>query len=239
LISKYLNKIHHKKLCALIYLRGKEGYQVSENAENLEKFSVVLEEVYSQIPPEGITLEDLLDLIGERGLFMTCMILTAPFLLPVSIPGSSIPFGTTIFLISLRIIFNRSILIPKQIMDHRISHKDMVTILKEILRVLKPIERVIKPRICILSRGNRIRSFNGFMLAFGGVLLVTPILAPLGDFFPAYGIMFISLGTLENDGYLVLAGYAAVIGTAIYYALIFAVGVALIIFLITYIGHYL
>jgi hypothetical protein len=76
------------------------------------------------------------------------------------------------------------------------------------------------------------------MMAFGGVLLVTPILVPLGDFFPAYGILFLSLGNLEH-GYLVLAGYTAVIGTAIYYALIFAVGVALILFLISYIGHYL
>ena len=212
---------------------------MSENTQDIEKFSVILSEVNSKIPPEGITLEDFLDLVGERGLFMTCMILTAPFLLPVSIPGSSIPFGTTISLISLRIIFNRNILIPKPIMGYLISHKDMETILKEILRILKPLEKILKPRICILTRGRRIRSFNGFMMAFGGVLLVTPILAPLGDFFPAYGILFLSLGNLEHDGYLVLAGYTAVIGTAIYYALIFAVGVALILFLISYIGHYI
>jgi hypothetical protein len=91
-------------------------------------------------------------LLGNVGLFMTCMILTAPFLLPVSIPGSSIPFGTTIFLISLRIIFNRNILIPKPIMGYLISQKDMETILKEILRILKPLERILKPRICILTR---------------------------------------------------------------------------------------
>ncbi len=210
---------------------------MSPNPGNLEKFSAVLREVNSQIPPEGITLEDFLDLIGERGLFMTCMILTAPFLLPVSIPGSSIPFGTTIFLISLRIIFNRNVLIPKPIMSYQISQKDMETILKEILRVLKPLERILKPRICILSRGRRIRSFNGFMVAFGAVLLVTPIIAVMGDFFPSYGILFISLGTLEHDGYMILLGYVAVIGTAIYYALIFAVGIALIVFLISYIGH--
>lgn len=211
--------------------------EVSPKVDNEEKFSVVLSEVNSQIPPEGITLEDFLEIIGERGLFMTCMILTAPFLLPVSIPGSSIPFGTTIFLISLRIIFNRSILIPKRILDYKLSKKDLESILNEILRILKPLERIITPRLCILSRGRRMKSFNGFMVAFGAVLLVTPIIAIMGDFFPSYGILFISLGTLENDGYMILLGYAAVIGTAIYYALIFAVGIALILFLISYIGH--
>ena len=68
------------------------------------------------------------------------------------------------------------------------------------------------------------------------MLLVIPIIAPLGDFFPSYGILFISLGTLERDGYIVLAGYAIVIFTAIYYILIFAVGITLILIIFSYLG---
>lgn len=81
--------------------------------------------------------------------------------------------------------------------------------------------------------------FNGIALAFGAILLVTPIIAIAGDFFPSYGILFISLGNIEKDGYLVLAGYIAVIFTAIYYALIFAIGIGLIIFLVSYLGHHI
>ncbi|MGZ7119603.1 MAG: exopolysaccharide biosynthesis protein, partial [Methanobacterium sp.] len=72
---------------------------MSEKVVGEEKFSVVLSEISSKIPDDDITLEDFLKITGERGLFMSCMILTAPFLLPVSIPGSSIPFGSAIFLI--------------------------------------------------------------------------------------------------------------------------------------------
>lgn len=208
-----------------------------DTISNERKFSDILSEVYLEIPAEGASLEEFLDILGDQGLFMTCMILTAPFLLPVSIPGSSIPFGTVIFLLSLRIIFNRNILIPKRFMDYRISRNELKSILKEISHILTPLEKVIKPRLCFLSSRRRICRFNGAMIGFGAILLVTPIIAPLGDFIPSYGILFISLGTLEHDGYMVLGGYATVIGTAIYYALIFAVGLALIIYLASYILH--
>lgn len=203
-----------------------------------EKFSEVISQISNEIPAEGMSFKDLLDITGGRGVFMSCMILTAPFLLPVDIPGSSIPFGTTIFLISNGIIFNRPVLIPKRVMGRKISKKDMQSILNGISRVLKPLEKkILHPRFNRLTNGRRMEVINGVAVAFGGVLLVTPILAPLGDFFPAYGILFVSLGTLENDGYLVLLGYSALIGTAIYYALIYTVTILVIINILSYLGH--
>ena len=155
---------------------------MSECVEGNEKFSVVISEISSKIPADGITLEDFLNIIGERGLFMSCMILTAPFLLPVSIPGSSIPFGSAIFLISSDIIFTRPILIPKRVMNYKISKNDMEALLNGISRILKPLEKkIISPRLCFLTNGRQMEIINGVAVAFGAVLLVTPIIAPLGD----------------------------------------------------------
>jgi hypothetical protein len=209
---------------------------LDEGFENIKQFSRVIHEISTEIPESGITLKEFLDIIGKRGLFMSCMILTAPFLLPVSIPGMSIPFGSTIFLISLSIMFDRPILLPKRIINRHISKRDMELILKEILNILNPLEKFISPRLSFLVNGRTINRINGFMVAFGSILLVTPIIAPLGDFLPSYGILFISLGTLEGDGYLVLAGYATVIGTAIYYVLIFAIGITIIIIIASHLG---
>ena len=212
---------------------------MSERFESVEHFSQVISEISLKIPEDGITFEGFLDIIGERGLFMSCMILTAPFLLPVSILGMSIPFGSAIFLLSIRIIFNSPILIPQRFMKLQISKHDMELILDEILNILTPLEKFIKPRLCFLVRGSTMKQINGAMVAFGAILLVTPIIAPLGDFLPSYGILFISLGNLEQDGYLVLAGYATVIGTAIYYILIFAVGITIIIIIASRFGLHL
>ena len=168
------------------------------------------------------------------------MILTGPFLLPVSIPGMSIPFGSAIFLISMDIIFDRPNLIPKRIMDFKISKKDMDSILNGISHILKPLEKkVINQRLCFLTKGRKMKYINGIALAFGAILLITPIIAIAGDFFPSYGILFISLGNLENDGLLVLAGYVTIIFTAIYYILIFAIGIGIIIYIISHIIPYL
>jgi hypothetical protein len=208
---------------------------MSEKVEGRKKFSVVISEISPKIPAEGITLKDFLDIIGERGLYMSSMILTAPFLLPVSIPGTSIIFGSVIFLLSSDIIFQRPILIPKRFLDYKISKKNMKIILYEISRILKPLEeKIIKERLSFLTRGRKMEYINGVALAFGAILLITPIIAPLGDFLPSYGILFVCLGNLENDGFLVLAGYFTIILTAIYYVLIFALGVAIIIFIISY-----
>jgi hypothetical protein len=122
-------------------------------------------------------------------------------------------------------------------MKFKISKKNLETILKQISRILKPLEeKFIVPRLWFLSRGRKIERFNGVVIAFGAILLVTPIIAPLGDFLPSYGILFVSLGNLENDGVLVLAGYLTIIATAIYYVLIFAIGIALIIFILSHLG---
>jgi hypothetical protein len=211
---------------------------VSECVEGKEKFSVVISEISSKIPREGITLEDFMDITGESGLFMSCMILTAPFLIPVSIPGMSIPFGSAIFLISSDIIFNRPILIPKRVMDYKISKNDMESILNGISRILTPLEeKIITPRFCFLTSGRKMDYVNGVAVAFGAILLVTPIIAVAGDFFPSYGILFVSLGNIENDGYLVLAGYITIIATAIYYALIFTVTILVIFDISSYLSH--
>ena len=209
---------------------------LSERFESVEHFSQVINEISLKIPEDGIKFEGFLDIIGERGLFMSCMILTAPFLLPVSVPGMSIPFGSAIFLLSIRIMFDSPILIPERFMKLHISKHELELILNEILNILTPLEKFITPRLCFFVRGSAMKQINGAMVAFGAILLVTPIIAPLGDFLPSYGILFISLGYLEYDGYLVLAGYATVIGTAIYYILIFAVGITLILIIASRFG---
>ena len=50
---------------------------MSDRFESVEHFSLVVNEISSKIPEEGVTLEEFLDIIGERGLFMSCMILNS------------------------------------------------------------------------------------------------------------------------------------------------------------------
>ncbi|MDD3985317.1 MAG: exopolysaccharide biosynthesis protein, partial [Methanobacterium sp.] len=82
-----------------------------------DRASSTVSRISCEIPNEGITLKDFLNLIGEEGGLLTCIILIAPFLFPVSFPGSSIPFGLAILLINIGIISKKHPLIPKKIME--------------------------------------------------------------------------------------------------------------------------
>ena len=62
---------------------------MSENKN--EMASHVVSRISLEIPPEGITFKDFLELVGEKGGLLSTIVLVAPFLFPVSIPGSSLP----------------------------------------------------------------------------------------------------------------------------------------------------
>ena len=197
-----------------------------------------LEDISSKIPPGGITLRDFLDMMGNRGGLIICLILATPFLIPVSIPGSSIPFGLGIMFIAISKIFNRY-LIPKQIMNYNLPKNTLLKILNGTMKVLNRLEKYIKPRFLILTKGSTINRINLSLVVFTSFLLMLPLPVPLTDSLPGYSIFLLVIGILECDGYFVLAGYLLVIVTTIYFSLTFLLGYAGISFVLSHLGIYL
>ena len=180
-------------------------------------FSSRISEIPPQIHDDGATLKEFLDILGEEGQLFTCIILTGPFLLPVSIPGSSIPFGLAIFIICVSIILNQHMLLPKRIMNYKISKNNLEKILNGIIPIMERIEKFINPRFLALCSGSRTDQFNAAIMGFCSLLLTLPLPVPLTDFLPAYSILFLALGSLECDGYLILTGYILAIITTLYF----------------------
>jgi hypothetical protein len=67
---------------------------------------------------------------------------------------------------------------------------------------------------------------NNVFMIFCAFLLMLPLPVPLTDFLPAYSILFLTLGSVENDGYMVIAGYLMALITAIYFLLIALLGIS-------------
>ena len=190
-----------------------------------ESTSKIISGVSEQIPEDGVNFREFLDLIGEQGGLISCLILVAPFLLPVSIPGSSLPFGLAIILINIAILTKSHPLIPKMVMEYKISQSTMVSLLNGMNRILKGLEKFVKPRLNIVTRQHMDQINNVFMI-FCAFLLMLPLPVPLTDFLPAYSILFLTLGSVENDGYMVIAGYLMALVTAIYFLLIALLGIS-------------
>jgi hypothetical protein len=184
---------------------------------------------------DHVTLGKFLEITGNRGRLILCMILATPFLIPISIPGSSIPFGIGIMFIGLSIIFNKP-LVPKSVLNYKIPKNTVINILKGSIGVLKGLERIIKPRAQILTGKYSVNTINGILLVFSSFLLMLPLPVPLTDSLPAYSIFLLSLGIMERDGYFIVISYALIIITTLYFGLIFILGFKGVSLILSYFG---
>jgi hypothetical protein len=206
-----------------------------ETTKSSSYFSDALSNINNKNSLDYITLEEFLQITGERGRLILCMILATPFLIPISIPGSSIPFGIGIMFIGISIIFNKS-LIPKQVLKYRLKKNTVIKILQGSISVLNKFEKIFKQRAQVLTTKSSIHIINGTLLVFGAFLLMLPLPIPLTDTLPAYSIFLLSAGILERDGYFVIISYALIIITALYFGLIIFLGLEGVALILSYFG---
>lgn len=197
-------------------------FQTSQPVE--KPVSAVLSEIIRMLPAEGLTLQTLLEWLGERGLLIFCMILTMPFLLPVSIPGTSTPFGLLIALNAIGLALHKSPWLPARLMNRQIAMHQLVPMLAKGVRLFARLEKLIRPRLLPLTHRATIGRFNVILLGFSGLLLTAPLPLPFSNTLPAYGVLFLAMGSLERDGYAVLAGYVMVLLTVAYFVIVGVLG---------------
>jgi len=180
--------------------------------------TVALKRTIDAIEGDSITLQQLLMLIGERGLLILCAILTIPFLLPVSIPGVSTVFGLVIILIGVSVTFNRTLWLPTRLAQHRLSSEQLVPLLHRGIQFFSRLEGWLRVRLSQLSEGALMNRINGLALTAAGVLLLFPLsFVPFSNTLPAVSILFFALGMLQRDGVFILLGYFALLLTVIYF----------------------
>ncbi|MGB9936958.1 MAG: exopolysaccharide biosynthesis protein [Methanobacterium sp.] len=195
-------------------------------------FKDVLSFISSKNSSDYVTFEEFLVITGNQGKLILCMILATPFLIPVSIPGSSIPFGIGIMFLGISIFFNKS-LIPVTVLKYKISKNNVLKVLNGTIAVLNKFEKIIKPRKSFLTSNNFI---NGTLLVLTAFLLMLPLPVPLTDTLPAYSVFLMSASILEKDGYFIIISYILTAITIIYFSLIFILGFEGISLIMSYFG---
>jgi hypothetical protein len=103
-------------------------------------------------PKDGIRLGELLARLGGEGRLAAVMLLTAPFLLPVSLPGMSTPFGILILFLCYSLLSDRRLQLPKLWSAARVRQKHMALIASRSAPILRRMEGWCKPRVvwCVL-----------------------------------------------------------------------------------------
>lgn len=155
--------------------------------------------------PSNITVGEILDRTRHAGfgfLIALLAVLSMPF------PGISVPFGLAIAFGALQMIcgFHRPWL-PQRIRRYAISIGTLAWIEKHLYRWTRGLEKLVRPRFEPLTRG------PFWILCGVGILtmavgLALPIPIPFSNLFFIIPLLIFAIGLMENDGLVVMLGFA-------------------------------
>ena len=187
--------------------------------------AVQLNAIIEKLPPHGVTLSEILELVGEGGLLILTGLLSLVFLIPVSIPGVSTVFGAAILLIAVSRLFRRKLWLPKTVQQRVIASDKLREVLQRAMSWMHRLEKISRPnRLKWLASGG-MDTFNNLMLILGALLLMAPFgFIPFSNTLPALAIICLALGLLQRDGACILLGYVANVVTMIYFGILIAGG---------------
>lgn len=171
--------------------------------------SQLLRSVARGLPAEKVSLSELLDSLGREGLLIFCILLALPFALPISIPGTSLPFGAVIALIGVGAALDQIPWLPDWLMRRRFSSERVSRILVRSALLSRKLEKFVRPRLRGLVDPHLAHRWNGVMISIAGLLLMAPIPIPGTNSPPAWAVMLLCFGISQRDGGFVLAGYIA------------------------------
>ncbi len=191
-----------------------------------EKLRIVI----GNLPPNGVTLAEIRDLVGQDGLLLLTVFLTLVFMVPVSIPGVSTVFGLAILLIGISRLLGRSLWLPRRIAQRALPADKLRAGLNQGSIWLHRLERVSRPhRLSWMAAPGPVDTVNNGALILGALLLMAPFgLIPFSNTLPALALLFLAIGLLQRDGLCILFGHLANLVTIVYFCVLILGGGAAI-----------
>ena len=190
-----------------------------------EPLSSSLQTLLAQSEATSVTLNELMERTGGRGLYLMMILLSLPFITPLPLPGFSSVLGLVIALLAVRLAFRLPPRLPRFIGTREISRRRMRSFVESSAKFLHALERIARPRYSDWLEWRTIRFLNASILVLMGLLLALPLppVLPLTNSMPSWAIIMVALAMMEADGVLIWTGYAIAFGTLFY--LIFFAGV--------------
>lgn len=175
-----------------------------------------------QTDGDALTVEQLVDRVGDRGFGLLLLVLSLPSALPVPAAGYSVPFGLLLLVLALQMLIGKTHpVFPARLQRVRISSGFAEKLIKGAAWMFRKLEWVIRPRMRWVGlRGGRM--LMGFLVLAMAVLMMIPI--PMTNTFPAFVIFLIGIGLTEDDGLFAIgACFVGVLAVLLYVALVWAI----------------
>lgn len=152
-----------------------------------------------------LSLGEVVDAIGQRGMALMLMIVCIPFLVPIPTMGLSAPAGLAVASYGVTIMLNVRPWLPKFLARRQLSYGTLQRVVGVGLRLTHRAERLLKPRLKFMTWPG-INALIGVSLVLLGLFLSLPLPIPGTNAAPAVGILLLLAGWVERDGVFVLAG---------------------------------
>ena len=182
--------------------------------------------IIEQLPPDRLTLGELLQVFGDEGLLLLTILLTLVFLIPVSIPGVSTVFGAAILLVGISRVLRRPLWLPAKLRARNLPAARLRPALDGGLHWVRRLEKISRPyRLRGLVEGALPELFNNLAFILAALLLMAPFgFVPFSNTLPGLALLLYAIGMIQRDGTAIVLGHLANIGTIIYFGILIGGG---------------
>lgn len=200
--------------------------QEEEEVLEMESLGEKIELIIGKLPPEQVTLFEIMDIVGADSLMLLTIFLSLVFLVPVSIPGVSTVFGTGILLIGITRLFSRKLWLPKKIAERKLSSEKLRAGFNRALVWFQRLEKISQPhRLRGLTTNGFMTLLNNLSFILAAILLMAPFgFIPFSNTLPALALIFLAVGLMQKDGGSILLGYLSNLATIVYFGFLIAGG---------------
>jgi len=166
------------------------------------RFSRLLQAMANDPTRERVSVDDLLQLMGERAFGALMLLFALPNVLPTP-PGTSGLLGLPLVYLAAQLMLGQRPWLPKFISQRSMRRADSAVFIERAGPWLRRAERLLRPRLLILVSPAAEHVIGAFCLVLA-IILLLPV--PLGNILPALSISVFSFGVLGRDGLWVLIG---------------------------------
>jgi len=199
----------------------------NQNSENLsyqkeERLSYALANIAHQIGEREVKFKELINITQGRGYDLLLVLLSLPFLTPISLVGISTPFGLAIAFVGLRMSLGKKPWWPKKLLERTIPPSFFPKLLKVTIHICKAIEFFSRPRVQIFHNFSLFKMVSGLLIAISGILLALPLPIPFSNTLPAVTILLFAISAMKRDGLIfIIAGFSFILMIGYFAMLIF------------------
>lgn len=171
---------------------------------------------------QPVTFGELAGRIGDGSFAFVCLLISLPFLIPISLGPISTAAGAAFLVLGFQMIRGReSPWLPRRLAEAKLGARHIELMQGAAQRVLRVSQRIAQPRWPGWIDGRRGLVLAGWLIVLGGILIAVPLPGlPLTNTIPALSVIFACLALLERDGLMLLIAFGWFVATLAYFALI-------------------